>query len=385
MRRYDFIIAGGGAAGLSLACHLMQSPSRDSRILIIDQEAKDQNDRTWCFWANHSTLFDEIISRSWVQLQVFGKSLALTVNLRPYRYNLIRGIDFYTFAHQRLSRSPQVDLLRGKVEHIEDGEREAGILVNGQRYVGAWVFTSLFNGAAFKPNQTYYRSLKQQFTGWEIETPEQHFTPQAPTLLDFRAGQERGAHFLYVLPFSECHALVESVLCTSAPVSWEVCEQALRCYLANVQGIDVYSIRRTEQGISPLTDWPFRRRIGQHIMTIGTLGGRVKPSTGYAFMRIQQDSAAIVRSLLQVGHPFRVPPTPRRYRYFDSVLLETMRQHGEQVESIFTTLFQHNSAERIFRLLDEDAPWWENGLMIPTLPPQLLWQALRHIRAARRV
>ena len=125
MRRYDFIIAGGGAAGLSLACHLMQSPSRDSRILIIDQEAKDQNDRTWCFWANHSTLFDEIVSRSWVQLQVFGKSLALTVDLRPYRYNLIRGIDFYTFAHQRLSRSPQVDLLRGKVEHIEDGEEAA--------------------------------------------------------------------------------------------------------------------------------------------------------------------------------------------------------------------------------------------------------------------
>lgn len=33
---YDFIIAGGGAAGLSLAYHLMRSPLRERSILIVD-------------------------------------------------------------------------------------------------------------------------------------------------------------------------------------------------------------------------------------------------------------------------------------------------------------------------------------------------------------
>jgi lycopene beta-cyclase len=58
MKSYDIIIAGGGAAGLSLACHLVQSPLRDRRVLIVEQDAKDQNDRTWCFWTDGPTLFD---------------------------------------------------------------------------------------------------------------------------------------------------------------------------------------------------------------------------------------------------------------------------------------------------------------------------------------
>jgi len=120
-------------------------------------------------------------------------------------------------------------------------------------------------------------------------------------------------------------------------------------------------------------------------MTIGIQGGRIKPSTGYAFLRMQEDSSAIVRSLLQMGHPFSVPTDPHRYRFFDSVMLSIMAQHGERVESILTALFKRNPAERIFRFLDEVASLWENFVMIPCLPPQLLWQTLLRLDAVRRV
>ena len=50
MQSFDFIIAGGGAAGLSLAYQLIHSPLRDRTILIVDKGAKNQNDRTWAFW-----------------------------------------------------------------------------------------------------------------------------------------------------------------------------------------------------------------------------------------------------------------------------------------------------------------------------------------------
>jgi lycopene beta-cyclase len=303
MKSYDIIIAGGGAAGLSLACHLVQSPLRDRRVLIVEQDAKDQNDRTWCFWTDGPTLFDNIVYRSWSQLQVLSEREAVTLDLHAYRYHMLRGIDLYRFARQALSASPNVNFLQGK----------------------------------------------------------------------------------YVLPFSERQALVESVLCASVPLSWETCEQALRLYLATILGIKVYCIRREEQGISPLTDWPFPRQTGKRIMAIGTLGGQVKPSTGYAFQRIQQDSSAIVHSLLTVGHPFIVQPDPRRYRFFDSVMLEIMAHHGERIEPIFTALFKRNPVERIFRFLDEVASWRENCRMLPLLPPQLWWQALLQLNAVWRV
>ncbi|RZK28105.1 MAG: FAD-dependent oxidoreductase, partial [Hymenobacter sp.] len=56
---YDYLLVGGGAAGLSLAYHLAQEPSLASkRVLLIEPEAKDQNDRTWSFWADAPTPFD---------------------------------------------------------------------------------------------------------------------------------------------------------------------------------------------------------------------------------------------------------------------------------------------------------------------------------------
>ena len=385
MKSYDVIIAGGGAAGLSLAYHLVHSPLCGRSILIVEKDAKDQNDRTWCFWTDKATLFDSIVSRSWSQIQVLGERFEKTLDLHTYRYKMIRGIDFYRFARQALSACPQVEFLQGNVEMIEDGEQEASVLVDGQQYTGTWVFDSLFNWSAFKPDQDRYYYLQQQFLGWEIVTPEQAFKPQVATFLDFRAPQEKGMHFFYVLPFSERHALVESVLCTAAPISWEACEQALRKYLATGLGIKEYCIGREERGISPLTDWPFPRQSGRRVMTIGTLGGRVKPSTGYAFLRMQEDSSAVVRSLLKMGHPFGVPDSPRRYRFFDSVMLEIMTHHGERIGSIFTTLFKRNPTERIFRFLDEVASPWENCLMIPSLPPQLLLQALLRLDAVRRV
>jgi lycopene beta-cyclase len=384
VQAYDFIIAGGGAAGLSLAYHLLQSPLQDRRILIIEQDAKDQNDRTWCFWTNQPTLFDDIVSYSWDQLQVVGQRNTMTLDLHTYRYKMIRGIDFYHFAYQAITRSPHIDFMQGKIEHIEDGNQQANVVVDGQLYAGTWVFDSLFHWSTFQPDQKHYHVLKQQFIGWEVETEQQIFNPQRATFLDFRTSQELGTHFFYVLPFSERHALVESVYSTTTPIRWETCQQAINSYLESILATATYCVKREERGISPLTDWPFPQQRGQHVMAIGIKGGMVKPSTGYAFLRIQQESANIVRSLLQVGHPFNVPISPRRYRFFDSVMLSIMAQHGERVEAILTTLFRQNSVERIFRFLDEAAPLWENALMVPSLPPQLLWQSLLQIVAIHR-
>ncbi|NCC33692.1 MAG: FAD-dependent oxidoreductase, partial [Chloroflexia bacterium] len=55
MTHYDVIIAGGGAAGLSLAYQLINSPLRDYSILVIDKGNKQRNDRTWAFWTDQPT------------------------------------------------------------------------------------------------------------------------------------------------------------------------------------------------------------------------------------------------------------------------------------------------------------------------------------------
>lgn len=124
-----------------------------------------------------------------------------------------------------------------------------------------------------------------------------------------------------------------------------------------------------------MTDHPQRRRAGHRVMNIGTRGGRVKASSGYAFSRIQRDTHAIITSLQAHGHPFGVPTTPRRYRALDATMLQILERHGERGSQIFVNLFEKNPIERIFRFLDEEGGLWENLQLMATVPRWLFIRA----------
>ncbi|PDV96748.1 lycopene cyclase family protein [Candidatus Chloroploca asiatica] len=373
MTHYDFIIAGGGAAGLSLAYQLINSSLRDYSILVIDKGNKQDNDRTWAFWTDQPTPFEPIVYRSWEQLHLADDERGQVLDLHNYRYQMIRGIDFYQFVHAALHACPHVTLLQGKVEQIIDGPRVAQVIVGDQTYTGTWVFDSIFRPNE-RLNDERYQYLQLHFKGWEIETATDVFRPEAATLMDFRTPQAGETRFFYVLPFSPRRALVEFTVFSDQRFSNQAYAEALHEYLAHVLDVTAYQIVAEEQGVIPATDQPFPRRIGERVMTIGTKGGRVKPTTGYAFVRIQQDTAAIIQSLIYYGHPFDVPEDARRYRILDTIMLEMMDHYGEELKPVFTTMFERNPIQRILRFLDEEATPLENLQLIATMPP---WQFIQ--------
>jgi lycopene beta-cyclase len=383
MPTYDFILAGGGAAGLSLAYHLVHSPLKDASILIVDPESKDANDRTWSFWTHNSSTFDAIVHRSWDCLQFVGEGLDKTLEISPYRYQMIRGLDFYRHVHQALAAFPNVEFLQGKVTHIQDGPGFAEATVEGQTFQAAWIFDS--RPAHPEVNTSRYHALRLYFKGWAIQTAGPAFTPQAATLMDFRTPQRGDTRFFYVLPFSEDRALVEYTVFTASRVGAYECQAALENYLAGVQGIGEYHILSAEGGCIPVTDQPAQRRAGARVMNIGARGGRIKPTTGYAFARIQQDSIAIVRSLVEQGSPFHIPADSERYRLLDSILMEIMTSQGEEIQPIFTALFRNNPPARLFRFLDEVASPQEILMLIETLPRRIFLETLLKMQRRQRL
>ncbi len=88
---YDYIIAGGGMAGLSLAYYLNQSRLRTKKILVIDREQKNKNDRTWCFWEKGESAFESIVHRHWQKVWFHGTNFSEWLNISPYQYKMIRG------------------------------------------------------------------------------------------------------------------------------------------------------------------------------------------------------------------------------------------------------------------------------------------------------
>jgi lycopene beta-cyclase len=373
MTHYDFIIAGAGLAGLSLALHLVNSPLRDRSILIVDHDTKERNDRTWSYWADRPTLFDDLACRTWDRLHLAGLNGELRVNLRRCRYRTIRGSDFYDHARRELVQHPNVTWRRGKVDVIEGGDDAARVIINHETVAGRWVFDSR---PRHTPIDDRYHQLKLHFKGWEIETPQPVFDPSAATFLDFRTPQSGATRFFYVLPFDERHALVEYTLFSNMPLLPREYEQALQTYLRDVLKINDYHVTRQEGGVIPITDQPYPRRLGERVMSIGMRGGRIKPSTGFAFMRVQSDSAAIVQSLISHDQPFDVPEDSARYRLYDSMLLDIMEREPERIQAIFAALFKRNSIEHVLSFLDEQASFMQNVRMIATLPPAPFLQAL---------
>jgi 2-polyprenyl-6-methoxyphenol hydroxylase-like FAD-dependent oxidoreductase len=78
---YDFIIAGGGLAGLSLAYYLSQSSLENAKILIIDQSEKRKMIKLGVFGNLNPTAFDEIVRQNGM---VFGfMEVEILVNFYP--------------------------------------------------------------------------------------------------------------------------------------------------------------------------------------------------------------------------------------------------------------------------------------------------------------
>jgi lycopene beta-cyclase len=375
---FDYAILGGGAAGLSLALALTRSPLQEKSILIVEKDDKRSNDRTWCFWTDQPTPYDGIARRFWPRLSFISDTVERTWDLSPFRYVMVRGVDFFNFARAELQKH-NVTFVRGEGEVSDDPER-ARVTVNQPTgkvatFDALYAFDSRIRSGdvILKPKYNY---LKQHFLGWEVETAHPVFDPQTVTMFDLRTPQRGGITFFYVLPFSPTSALVEYTLFSPGVLPIEDYASALRGYLSEM-GAGETRILETERGVIPMTDAPFPRRLGQRILSIGTRGGRVKPSTGYAFARIQRDSTRIVDSLTRFSHPFAIPPDPLRFRLQDSILLELLAKEPDLGRPVFSAIFSKNPVQRVLKFLDNRSSLLEDLQIMGSHAP---WPFLRAIR-----
>jgi lycopene beta-cyclase len=361
---YDYLLVGGGAAGLSLAYHLAQEPRlAGKRVLLIEPAPKDQNDRTWSFWADAPGLFDEATAHEWHKVAFRSPGFERTFDLKKYSYRTLRGLDFYQFVHRALGARPtQFTLVRGEVADLVN--TVAGVqarTTTGQVFTAHYAFDS--RPPAIEPQPATYRYLLQHFVGWEVETTHAVFNPEVVEFMDFRGPQHHEARFIYVLPFSPRQALVEYTLFSPTPLAKAEYEAHIVEYLQHTLGLSAgqYRVVAEETGAIPMTDHPLPSRVGAHIINLGTRAGRAKPSTGYAFQRIQAQSARVVQALATTGRPPTDPAGDKwQFRLFDTLLLDIMQRQGERTRDIFTQLFQRNPVERIFRFLDEQTSWVDN-------------------------
>jgi lycopene beta-cyclase len=384
---YDYLLVGGGAAGLSLAYQLAQEPRlATKRVLLIEPEAKDRNDRTWSFWADEPTPFDGLAVGEWRRIAFRSPGFEQVFDLGQYRYRTIRGLDFYQFVHQALAGLPlRFTVLRDKVSALEntaDGVRVR--TESGQEFRASYAFDS--RPPAIEPQPEKYRYLLQHFVGWEIETDHDVFDPAVVEFMDFRGVQQHEARFMYVLPFGPRRALVEYTLFSAQVLNKSEYEAHLLEYITATLGLAKtdYRITAEEIGAIPMTDHPLPASVGARIINLGTRAGRAKPSTGYAFRRIQAQSARLVAALAATGQPPQdLTGDCWQFRLFDTLLLDIMQRQGETTRDLFQQLFERNPVQRIFRFLDEKTSWADNLRVMNSVAPGPFMRSIAHVLRGR--
>ncbi len=369
MLTYDYIIAGAGASGLSLVARLIKDlPHR--KVLIIDRERKQTNDRTWCFWETGHNFFEEVVFRKWSKINFFSEEYSNKLDIYPYHYKMIRGIDFYNHVFSLIDQSPQVDWLETHVDQVKETAEGVSVTTGKGTFNASLAFNSL-RPKDEEEKSVHYNYLLQHFKGWVIKTPEASFDPGSPTFMDFRVPQNGDCRFMYVLPFNEHEALIEYTLFSPDLLSQEEYTNAIKSYISDFLHISNYQVVHEEFGVIPMTDMPYDPGQGEKIINIGTAGGQTKPSSGYTFTRVQRHSHNIVRALAHNRHPLHYHRSSGRFMLYDKTLLNVIAHNMYPGAGVFARLFEKNKPQRVLRFLDEDTSIIEDlGIMssVPIIP-----------------
>ena len=389
----DVVIAGAGLSGLSLAVALLDAGLPDNaRVVLLDpRETLSGADRTWCFFDLVPHAFESAITHRWNRWRVRNGVHEVIRSAPGIEYCRIPGERFYDLALERLAAAgKRVEILRGvTVDKLESRGTHVDV------HTGAGVLRARLAMDSRPPSLTPTNDdgkdvhLLQHFRGRVVRSTEPVFEVDVATLMDFDVSQAHGIHFIYVLPFDAHTALVESTFFTGRLLPDAVYETAIEHWLARRHPDVAFQTISHESGVIPMTTKPFNAWPNPRIVRIGTAGGHVKPSSGYAFLAVQrfvrEFAPRVVSALRDDG--FAEPPAARSQRTtaLDTIFLSYLRSSPERAPGTFYRLFERVPPGVLARFLSDEGTLADDLTVMRTSDsPRLALEAIRATPLVRR-
>ena len=190
MKEFNYIIKGGGCAGLSLAYELeIHDKLKNETLAIIEPREEYKRDKTWSFWRVFSHNFDDCIKKSWNNFTINTPNETKHVDCHSTPYQTIDSSLFYEKIISKLKLNKNIHFFK----NIDELDKTNSII---------------FNSVPDFENKD--SELWQHFCGVEIETDKDFFDDEIFNLMDFACEQRNKVHFFYTLPFSKRNALIET-------------------------------------------------------------------------------------------------------------------------------------------------------------------------------
>ena len=372
MQHYHYIFTGSGLSAMMTVYEMILSGTfQDKTILLLDENPKKTNDRTWCFW-DSNTIFPNQVSTKWNSAWFKNTAFERKLNLDPYQYKMVKGLDFYNLIFDLISKQKNIHFVNQKVLDFEELGSHCIVKTASENYTCNKIFNSIFNPNLVK-SQAKYPLLQQHFVGWFIKSKEEVFDKETATFMDFSVEQKGNTRFMYVLPTSSTEALLEYTLFSKELLPLSEYENEIQNYIQKL-GITEYEIVEKEQGNIPMTCYPFWKNNTKNILNIGSAGGWTKASTGYTFKNTTKKATQLV-AFLDNNSDFRKFQKRDKFWFYDLLLLDVLDQKNQLGSTIFSSMFQKGNATVIFKFLDEETSLLEDLQVIWKCPKGLFIKA----------
>ena len=345
MKDFDYIIIGGGCAGLSLAYELeINKKLKDKTLAIIEPRSEYKKDKTWSFWNVFNHNFNDCVKKSWEEFSINLPSKTKHLKCDDYPYQSIDSGLFYKKIINKLKENKNIVFFKNIKEVNQNN---------------SFIFNSVPSIKSKK------NDLWQHFCGVEIKTKEKIFDDGIINLMDFNCEQRKSVHFFYTLPFENDRALIETTwLSTMNDNSLKDYDNQLQNYINQNLKIKDYEIMFKEVGAIPLF-YPLNIK-EKNKLNIGTAGGMTRLSTGYTFLNIQEQSKYIRENLENIQN-IKLFEISKKYQILDNIFLKVLENNPEKMPDIFYKMF-NSSTESVIKFLSNKSNFFEDIAIISKMP-----------------
>ncbi len=345
MREFDYVIIGGGCAGLSLAYELeIHEKFRNKTLAIIEPRHDYIRDKTWSFWKVAAHNFEDCVKHSWSNFSINITNQTKYIECDNFPYQSIDSGLFYQKIINTLKKNSNIYFFKN---------------INEISTENSFVFNSVCDVSDSK------NDLWQHFSGIEIETSKDVFDDKIFNLMDFDCDQRDSVHFFYTLPFSKKKALVETTWVSNLnhPSNQDYSTQ-LEDYIKSKLKIKNYEIKFKETGAIPLFHPKNIKKMNQ--MEIGTAGGMTRLSTGYTFMNIQDQSKYIRENFENIEKVDNFTINSK-YKFLDNIFLKVLKKNSGKMPEIFFKMF-NCSPSTVINFLSNKSNIYEDFSIILKMP-----------------
>ncbi len=411
----DLIILGGGCAGLSLAMQLAKLGNDCPKTTIIESRESYVNDRTWCFWGSDHTQYESDLlqssvhfqakkwaNKAWGTIALHYKNDTVRVNCLTTPYQMLASSTFYENALRLIAQNTHISLILNSPVHASPMYLSKGLNADTSLH-GLWKVQTKHQDFLTKtivdtrPNKTIQSTdalMWQSFLGQEVCFQGDVFDADCATLMDFgdEGQSDDQVAFVYILPTSSQCALVEWTVFAKNPITKAALEQPLANAIRKLMPEQSVVIQRTEFGVLPMglkvkhltNDGRNQDDDKQNsYVCAGLFFGAARPSSGYAFMRIQRWAKRCANSITSCGLPIGHQADSAWLAWMDTLFLKVILQKPSVAPSLFMAMFKRVNICSMVRFLSDQAKLKDYLWIILALPSipflrQLIRQLLRH-------